>query len=70
MFEDGRTARLVPAGDPAALADGIVAMVSNDEWRRTVVEAARERVRTFDVRAIAPRYLAHYEAMLGAESCL
>lgn len=46
VLDDGRSGVLVPPGDPAALADGIVRCLSDTEKNRSMVEVAAERFRT------------------------
>ena len=44
MIEDGVTGRLVPPKDPAALAEGIIDVLSDEDRRRAMGVAARERL--------------------------
>jgi glycosyltransferase involved in cell wall biosynthesis len=44
MIEDGVTGRLVPPKDPAALAEGIIDVLSDEGRRRAMGVAARERL--------------------------
>lgn len=64
VIEHGRTGLLVPARDPAALADGIVRIWSNAAEGQTMGQAGRQRVEAhFDIRTMVE----HYERLyLGA----
>lgn len=62
---DGVTGFLVPPGEPDRLATRVVELLSDEPLRRGMGASARTRCRSFDIRAIAPRYAAIYEE-LGA----
>ena len=52
IVEDGLTGQLIPAGDPAALAEAITTVLQDDAWRTRAAGAARQRVeRDFSTRA-------------------
>ncbi|MCX7682895.1 MAG: glycosyltransferase, partial [Anaerolineae bacterium] len=61
---DGITGRLVPPGDPAALADALAALLRDPHLRSTMGRAGRERVaRDFTVQQMAHRTEALYEEL-------
>lgn len=63
---DGETGLLVPAGDPAALADAIGALLGNLNLRRRLAAAAALRARqTYTDRAMAEAYDAVYRSLVG-----
>jgi glycosyltransferase involved in cell wall biosynthesis len=47
--ETSGAARLVPAGDPARMAQAIATLLGDKEERRRMGEAARERARRFSI---------------------
>ena len=56
VVEDGRSGRLVPFGDPAAVADAVGDLLGDAEARSRLVRAGQERVRaSFDVRVMGAR---------------
>lgn len=61
---DGRTGRLVPGRDPAALAEALLAALERPEDRARWAAAALVSVRDFDVSRMVERTLAEYEAVL------
>jgi glycosyltransferase involved in cell wall biosynthesis len=64
VVTDGRTGRLVPPGDPEALAEALLEALERPEERRRWAEAALVSVREFDVARMVERTLAEYEAVL------
>jgi len=59
VLADGETGRIVPPGDPAALAGAIRAYATDPGLRRRHAAAARERAcRDFGIEATAAQYLA------------
>jgi glycosyltransferase involved in cell wall biosynthesis len=57
LIDDGKTGYLVPAGNAAALAQRILNLLGNDEQRRAIGRAARERVRhDFSFESTSKRY--------------
>lgn len=61
---DEMTGYLVPLGDQDALASRVVRLLSDEGLRRQMGAAARDRCRSsFDIRSIAPRYLAIYQEL-------
>lgn len=65
-IEDGVTGVLVAPKDAAALAAALESMLADDDRRRRMGEAARERaLRLFDADAVNARVLAEYAALVG-----
>lgn len=65
-IEDGVTGVLVAPKDAAALAAALETMLADDDRRRRMGEAARERaLRLFDADAVNARVLAEYAALVG-----
>lgn len=61
LVEQGVTGLLVPPGDPSALADAILTVVSDAHTRNVMGAAGRERVVSrFTLQAMAARYEAFY----------
>jgi glycosyltransferase involved in cell wall biosynthesis len=58
--QDGVSGRLVPPGDPRALADAIVELLRAHEERVRVARAARASAERLDIGAIAQRWLTVY----------
>ncbi|MBA2440071.1 MAG: glycosyltransferase family 4 protein [Thermoleophilaceae bacterium] len=56
IIEDGTSGLLVPVGDHEAMAQAIVALLSDPERRATMGKAAGERAECFDERATAARF--------------
>lgn len=50
QVRDGREGRVVPPGDPAALADALVALAQDDALRAQMSRAARLRSADYDIR--------------------
>jgi glycosyltransferase involved in cell wall biosynthesis len=64
---DGRTALLVPPGDPGALASALVRMLDDPALRHRLAEAGRQRVlERFTWRACAELTVGHYRRVLEA----
>lgn len=69
LVVDGVTGCLTSPGDVEALAEAAIDLLGDEPRRRAFGAAARERaVREFAINAIVPRYVAHYERVLGAET--
>jgi glycosyltransferase involved in cell wall biosynthesis len=64
VIEDGRTGRLVPPGDPAALASALSEALASPDLRRAWSEAGLVSVQAFHADRMAERTLAEYEAVL------
>ncbi|MBW1603641.1 glycosyltransferase family 4 protein [Streptomyces sp. JJ66] len=56
IIHDGVDGRLVTMNDVDAIATGLLELVSDDELRRRMAEAAREHTRRYDPSVIAERY--------------
>lgn len=67
--EDGRSGFLVDWDDPVACAAVLSALIENPCLRRTMGQAARERVHAFAMTEISDRYHRLYRAVLAAGSC-
>ena len=66
VVDDGRTGRLVPVRDAAALADAMADLAADAGLRRTLGEAARAKAqREFDQRCVIDTTLAVYERLLA-----
>ncbi|MCV7408729.1 alpha-(1-2)-phosphatidylinositol mannosyltransferase [Mycobacterium florentinum] len=63
---DGEAGRLVPVGDAAALADGLIEMLENDALRERYVAAAAEAVARYDWQVVASQIMRVYETVAGA----
>lgn len=63
IVEDGRTGRLVPPRDPAALAAAIVELLGDPERRAAIVAAAAEREDEFTIATATSRFVALYEQL-------
>jgi L-malate glycosyltransferase len=68
VIENGRTGRLVPPGDPAALASALQETLASPELRRAWSEAGCVSARAFTADCMAERTLAEYDAILRASS--
>jgi glycosyltransferase involved in cell wall biosynthesis len=68
VVDDGRTGRLVPVRDAAAMAAAIASVASDATARRAMAAAAREKAeRDFDQRRCIDITLGTYEALLGRQ---
>jgi len=68
VMEDGRSGRLAPAGDAAALAAAVQALVDDPAHRRELGRAAQQRARErFTAGVIVPQYEALYRRVCGKE---
>jgi glycosyltransferase involved in cell wall biosynthesis len=66
LVESGRTGLLVPPGRPEAMADAMLTLLTDENLRRRVIPAARERVvRDFDNRALVGRLAGIYRQALN-----
>jgi len=64
VVEDSESGVLVPAGDAAALAKALEALIEDETWRHTLGRAAQARARDrFSAEAIVPRYEALYRRL-------
>ncbi|MFD7031429.1 glycosyltransferase family 4 protein [Streptomyces sp. NPDC059917] len=64
IIEDRVDGRLVPPGDPGAVAAALLDLVGDDRLRRRMGEAARRNAARFDPAGIAERHLGLYEELL------
>jgi glycosyltransferase involved in cell wall biosynthesis len=63
---DGTTGRLAAAGDEQALAARLIEVLSDEDGRRAMGNAAREHCTgSFAIEPVAARYLAAYEEVVG-----
>ncbi|HET9770507.1 MAG TPA: glycosyltransferase family 4 protein, partial [Acidimicrobiia bacterium] len=65
VARDDREAVLVPAGDPAALADGLRRVLDDPLLAARLVEAGTARASTFSMERLAGRYIDLYESLLA-----
>jgi glycosyltransferase involved in cell wall biosynthesis len=65
MLEDGRSALLVPPRDPGALATGLSRALGDPTLREALAAAARSRLERYRIDAVAARFAALYEELLG-----
>ncbi|MCC7596239.1 glycosyltransferase [Janthinobacterium sp. FW305-129] len=66
LLQDGVTALLVPPGDPAAMAQAIVALLRDPRRARALADAGLAHGAAFGWPGIAPRLAAHYRRILAA----
>jgi glycosyltransferase involved in cell wall biosynthesis len=66
IVEDGRTGRLVRRGDPGALAEALLGILSDRELAERMGRAGRERALAhFDEERYVDRFVAIYEELLA-----
>lgn len=65
VLEGGRAGRLVPYGDPVALAAAIRAVREDPETSRGLVAAGRQRVQDLDWSVAAEKHRALYQELVG-----
>jgi glycosyltransferase involved in cell wall biosynthesis len=66
IIQDGETGRIVTAADPAALADGIIELLTNAEQARRMASRGKEVVRrNFSVDAMVDKNIEVYQQILG-----
>ncbi|TXL86360.1 glycosyltransferase family 4 protein [Streptomyces sp. IB2014 016-6] len=65
IIEDGVDGRLVPVGDADAIADGLLALIEDDELRRRAGLAAIESSARFDPARIAERHEELFAALVA-----
>jgi glycosyltransferase involved in cell wall biosynthesis len=63
VFEHGRTALLVPAGDSEALAGSIVSLLRDHERRERIAAAAHAELENYTIERVIARYVALYERL-------
>ena len=62
---DGTAGRLIDPENPSDLAGALVKILSSPDRGAALGERGRQLVQQFDLRKVAPAYLALYESMLG-----
>jgi glycosyltransferase involved in cell wall biosynthesis len=65
VVTDGEDAVLVPPGDPDALAAAVVALLGDEERRRSMGERARGTAAGYSIESMVRRTEAVYEAALA-----
>lgn len=65
VVRHGREGVVIPARDPAALADALVSLLQDRSLRERLGEAARQRAATFDIRKAVHRMEEVYQELLG-----
>jgi glycosyltransferase involved in cell wall biosynthesis len=64
--KEGKAGWLVPAQDPAALAEAVATLTASPTLRLEVATAARERIlEQFDIDRVGAQYLSLYQELLG-----
>ncbi|PKV44125.1 phenylacetate-CoA ligase [Janthinobacterium sp. 61] len=66
LLQDGVTALLVPPGDPAAMAQAIVALLRDPRRAQALADAGLAHAATFGWSGIAPCLAAHYRRIRAA----
>ncbi len=66
VLRDGVIGRLVPVGDGAALADGLIELLRDDAVRQRYIDEARKAVGRYDWPVVADQILRVYETVAGA----
>ncbi|WP_426054169.1 glycosyltransferase [Janthinobacterium sp. PSPC2-1] len=66
LLQDGVTALLVPPGDPAAMAQAILALLRDPPRAQALVDAGLAHAATFGWPGIAPLLAAHYRRIRAA----
>jgi phosphatidylinositol alpha-mannosyltransferase len=64
VMRDGRQGRFVPAGDAAALADGVLTLLANDKLRRAMSAEGRRRAAEYDWPEVADRLEKLYRSLV------
>ncbi len=67
VLRDGRCGRVVPNGDPGALAAAVAALLADEDARATFQARGREAARAYDWPAVSARVEQVYGAVLAAE---
>ena len=63
VLADGKAGRLVDVGDPAALAEALIVMLTDDALRNRYIAAAAKEVRRYDWSVVADDILRVYETV-------
>lgn len=67
VVDDGRTGVLVPRRDVAALADGLIGLLTDAERRSRMAAAAREALGRYTIDATAARFADLYDSLMAGE---
>ncbi len=67
LIQEGSTGRLVPPGDAAALARGVVAMLGDWEQAQALAARARQHVRRFSIATVAAEHERLYKGLMGVQ---
>jgi glycosyltransferase involved in cell wall biosynthesis len=66
LVEDGKTGLLIPAGDPAALAEAMRRMIVDGSFARACAAEAQKRVReNYSIQAMVESTIALYKKVIG-----
>lgn len=65
LIQDGNNGKLVPPGDPQALADGIIEMIDNPDLMNQYAEAGKLSSQSFSIETIAKEYKMLFESLLS-----
>jgi phosphatidylinositol alpha-mannosyltransferase len=68
VLDDGAAARLVPPGDPAALADAIVGLLDDPAARRSLAAAGARCVQRFDWGRVVADVEAVYDTVVAGSA--
>jgi phosphatidyl-myo-inositol alpha-mannosyltransferase len=66
VLDEGRLGRLVPVGDPWALASGLAALLGDEPGRRALAAAASQAVPAYDWSTVTARIVEVYETSVAA----
>jgi phosphatidylinositol alpha-mannosyltransferase len=66
VLADGEAGRLVRAEDPDALAEALIAVLTDDGQRAGYIAAASEAVRRYDWQVVADEITRVYETVAGS----
>ncbi|MGH3594799.1 MAG: glycosyltransferase family 4 protein, partial [Mycobacterium sp.] len=66
VLRDGEAGRLVPVGDGAALAAGLIEVLESDPTRKRYVAAGADVVRRYDWSVVADQIMRVYETVAGS----
>jgi phosphatidyl-myo-inositol alpha-mannosyltransferase len=66
VLRDGAVGCLVPVGDGAALADGLIRLLRDDAARQRYIEEGRKAVGRYDWSVVADQIMRVYETVTGA----
>ncbi|GAA1350013.1 glycosyltransferase family 4 protein [Saccharothrix algeriensis] len=67
VLDDGKAGVLTPVGDPVALASALRDLLADPGRRADCVDAARQRVMTYDWSVVAGQVLRVYESAMAAD---